>query len=96
MRPTNKTVNGTSFHGDTITTTLGVLKRVLGNPHYTGGVEDKVQNEWEMETNSGEVFTVYDWKTYRPYTDNDLIEWHIGGHDEKTTQQAQQELEEIL
>jgi hypothetical protein len=96
MKPTSKTINGTSFHNSTITTTLSDLKRVLGKPHYRGGFEDKVQNEWEMETNDGEVFTVYDWKTYRPYNDNELIDWHIGGHNKETTQQAKQEILDVL
>jgi len=96
MKPTSKTINGTSFHNSTIITTLSDLKRVLGEPHYRGGFEDKVQNEWEMETNDGEVFTVYDWKTYRPYNDNELINWHIGGHNKETTQQAKQEILDVL
>jgi hypothetical protein len=33
MKPTSKTVNGTSFYGDAITATLSDLKRVLGEPY---------------------------------------------------------------
>ena len=62
MKPTNKLESGTSFFGDTIITTLSNLKLMLGEPHYTGDTQSKVQNEWLMETNDGEVFTVYDWK----------------------------------
>ena len=96
MKPTNKTINGTSFHGDVVVATLNNLKRILGEPYYNGGFEDKVQNEWVMETNDGEVFTVYDWKIYKPYNDNEIIEWHIGGYNKETTQQAKQEILEIL
>jgi hypothetical protein len=96
MKPTSKTVNGTSFYGDAITATLSDLKRVLGEPYYNGSIEDKVQNEWLMETNDGKVFTVYDWKIYRPYNNNELIDWHIGGHNKETTQQAKQEILDVL
>jgi len=96
MKPTSKTVNGTSFYGDAITATLNDLKRVLGEPYYNGSIEDKVQNEWLMETNDGKVFTVYDWKIYRPYNNNELIDWHIGGHNKETTQQAKQEILNVL
>ena len=96
MKPTNKLESGTSFFGDTIITTLSNLKLMLGEPHYTGDTQDKVQNEWLMETNDGEVFTVYDWKTYRYYTNTEVLSWHIGGFNKQATQKAQQELVETL
>ena len=92
MKPTSKTSNGTSFHGSIVRTTLNNLKRVLGTPHYIGDVDDKVQNEWILETNSGEVFTVYDWKEYRHYKNTEVLEWHIGGHSESTTELGKFEL----
>jgi hypothetical protein len=56
------------------------LVRVLGEPTYPlASGDDKVQKEWVVKYN-GEVFTVYDWKTYDSgYTMNELDEFHIGG-----------------
>ena len=96
MIKTSKSTSGTSFHFDTVTTTKNMLESVLGEIDYSGDYEDKVQNEWNMELETGEVFTVYDWKEYRPYSNDDVIEWHIGGHDRIVTSQAKQLIEEKI
>jgi hypothetical protein len=88
MKPTNQSTSGTSFHGSIVHASVNEMKQVLGNVKYYGAVGDKVQHEWEMENEFGNVFTVYDWKEYRSYTDDELIEWHIGGHDKATTDHA--------
>jgi len=56
------------------------LVRVLGEPTYSDPSGDnKVQKEWVVRYN-GEIFTVYDWKTFDPeYTMNELDQFHIGG-----------------
>ena len=74
----NKTV-GSSLAGY-IHCTYKELLEVLGEPTYQDPSGDsKVQKEWVVEYN-GEVFTIYDWKTYDPeYTMNELDEFHIGG-----------------
>jgi hypothetical protein len=96
IKKTNKSLDGTSFHGNTITATLADLMNVLGAPDCTGDSNDKVQNEWELELEDGTVFSVYDWKEYRRYTDTTEIEWHIGGMSENATYRAQCYLEEAL
>ena len=53
---------------------------------------DKVNFEWVMENEEGEVFTVYDWKEYRVLDENELIEWHIGGHSSLSTDLAVNEI----
>ena len=45
-----------------------------------------------MENEKGEVFTVYDWKEYRVLDENELIEWHIGGHSSLSTGLAVDEI----
>jgi len=62
IKKTNKSMNGTSFHGATITATLAELKISLGEPSNTGDSNDKVQNEWDLELEDGTVFSVYDWE----------------------------------
>ena len=56
------------------------LIRVLGEPTYsTPSGDNKVQKEWVVEYN-GEVFTIYDYKTYDvEFTMNELDEFHVGG-----------------
>jgi hypothetical protein len=49
-----------------------------------------------METNLGGVFTIYDWKEYRPLDLDEVIEFHIGGHSKHVTEHAKEELENIL
>ena len=93
MRKTNKSTGGTSFHDTTIGTTVHTLRKLLGEPiceDNTG--EDKVNFEWEMETNDGDVFTVYDWKEYKALDEHEIIEFHIGGHSKSVTEQAKKEI----
>ena len=96
IKKTNKSLDGTSFHGATFSATLADLQVILGAPNHTSDHHDKVQNEWEMELEDGTVFSVYDWKEYRRYTDKETIEWHIGGKCEKDTFVAQDTLVEAL
>lgn len=94
MKPTTKSANGTSFHGTTITTSVQKLRMVLGEPKYSANDGmDKVNFEWQAETESGDVFTVYDWKEYKRIDENERVEFHIGGHTNNATVKA---LDEIL
>ena len=74
----NKAI-GTVNQGE-IQATYQDLIRVLGEPTYsTPSGDNKVQKEWVVEYN-GEVFTIYDWKTYdEEYTMNELDEFNVGG-----------------
>jgi len=96
IKKTNKSLDGTSFHGATFSATLADLQIILGAPNHTSDHHDKVQNEWELELEDGTVFSVYDWKEYRRYTDKETIEWHIGGMNQKDTFVAQDTLVEAL
>jgi hypothetical protein len=96
IKKTNKSLDGTSFHGATFSATLADLQVILGAPNSGGDHHDKVQNEWELELEDGTVFSVYDWKEYRRYTDKETIEWHIGGMNLKDTFVAQDALVEAL
>jgi hypothetical protein len=89
MQRTFQSIGGTSFHNTTIKCSVSTLIKVLGEPEYfPNDGEDKVNFEWEMETNEGDVFTVYDWKEYRSLNENEMIEWHIGGETKNVTEQA--------
>jgi len=97
MKPTQKETSGTSFYDTTINCSVATFKKVLGEPVYDGNDGlDKVNFEWEMETEEGDVFTVYDWKEYRPLNENEIIEWHIGGMSGRITEQAKREIKEAI
>lgn len=94
MKKTFKETGGTSFHDTVIEATVNELKHILGEPYYDGNEgRNKVNFEWEMETDNGDVFTVYDWKEYRSLSGNEVVEWHIGGHSKRVTEQAKREIE---
>ena len=97
MKATSKEIDGTSFHETTIKCSVATLRKVLGEPDYEpNDGEDKINFEWVMETNDGDVFTVYDWKEYRSLNENEMIEWHIGGRNKKSTEQAKSEIREAI
>jgi hypothetical protein len=58
------------------------LVNKLGKPSVIGSGDDKVQYEWIMKF-EGEIFTIYDWKTYdAEYTEYELDTWSVGGNDQ--------------
>jgi len=61
--------------------TYDQLFNFLGEPTFDGpSGDDKTQVEWVVDFN-GDVFTIYDWKTYdRNYTENSLTTWSVGGN----------------
>ena len=83
---TAPSVNGTSLVGHLEGFTFDNLVNVLGQPTFDEpSGDDKVQVEWVVEYD-GEVYTVYDWKTYnREFTLNNLTEWNVGGKSKATT-----------
>jgi hypothetical protein len=97
MKPTSQSANGTSFHDDTFRASVADLRKILGEPTYEcNDGSDKVNFDWTMETKDGEVFTVYDWKEYRPLRETETIEWHIGGHSGLITYKALEEIKSAL
>jgi len=89
--------SGGSFHDTTIKTTVNKLEQTIGQAQciYNSG-DDKVNYDWCCETEDGDVFTIYDWKEYRPIGSNEVIEFHIGGETKSITEQAKRELLTIL
>lgn len=97
MKKTDKILHGTLFHGEVFRATVGELRRALGEPTYCDNHgKAKVNFEWQMETAAGELFTVYDWKEWRPLTEDETVEWYIGGETAKVTCQAFNEIIKAL
>ena len=97
MKFTTKSTSGTSFFGTTIRTTVNNLIENIGEPTFEeNSGKDKVNFEWELETESGEVFTIYDWKEYRSIGWDEEIEFHIGGMNRWSCEEALEELERLI
>ena len=96
-KKTYKSTDGTSFFGTTIRATVNQLISAFGEPSDDSNTgEDKVNFEWEMETEEGEVFTIYDWKEYRMIDVDEYVIWHIGAKDKSTSNTAEDEILEKL
>lgn len=71
--------SGTSLKGY-INATYSQLVKTLGEPTYNEPSGDnKVQVKWVVGF-EGNIFTIYDWKTYsREFTENELTIFNVGG-----------------
>ena len=78
-------VNGTYKIGSLKGLYFRDLVEKLGEPTVTGSGDDKVQYEWIIKF-EGQIFTIYDWKTYdQEYTEQELTTWSIGGNEDSAT-----------
>ena len=89
----SKSEHGTSYHLIDIKSTLNLLRKVLGEPKYMCNTGyDKTNVEYVCETEDGDVFTIYDWKMYRPIGDDEVIRFHIGADTDRIAFKAKNEL----
>jgi hypothetical protein len=94
---TKKSASITSFHGTTLKATPQQLINLFPmSCHEQNDGRDKTNFDFTLVTESGEVFTIYDWKEYRPLQMNEIIEWHIGGRNQETCLQGKAEVLELL
>jgi hypothetical protein len=92
-----KSGSGTSFYDTVITCSYNQLAQAIGEPQHSDNTgEDKTNFDWKCELEDGRVFTIYDWKEYRPISKEEIIEWHIGGYNHIVTEQALIELTALL
>ena len=96
MKISKKESNGTSFHGHTIKATKAQLMAIIGAPQYVNPPLEKCQNDWILENEHGRVFTIYDWKEYRAFGDDEVISWHIGAHRFTDSHIGHQEIQQAL
>jgi hypothetical protein len=95
-KKTYQDVDGTSFHGVVIRATVNQLTKAFGEPYDNNSGEDKVNFEWDMETNEGEVFCIYDWKVGRPLGKDEFVTWHIGAKSKSVSNDAEREILKAL
>lgn len=95
MKQTEQTPNLTSFHGHQIAATPFELELIF-DMEPKGGLDGKTTKRWTLETESGKVFSVYDWKYYREIGLHETILWNIGGHRIEETAEAEKEIMQAL
>ena len=97
IKKSNNYPSNTSFHGDVVRASVNDLTKLLGYP--TDGsddINDKVQNEWCVETDEGVCGFIYDWKEYRRYKDTACIGWHIGATNAQESRKIKTALQSAL
>ena len=68
-----------TFHNHDFIAAQEDIEKVCGEVMYTDpDPDEQTQNEWEMQTEDGTPFTIYDFKEYREYDKHEKITWHIG------------------
>ena len=96
IKSSNNYPTNTSFHGDEVRTSKSALVKLLGYPDGTDDINEKVQNEWCVETEEGICGYIYDWKEYRRYKDTAPICWHIGAKNPADSQKIKEALKVAL
>ena len=87
----------TSFRGDVVVASVNELIKVLGCPtEGTDDIDEKVQNQWLVETEDGTCGYVYDWKEYRRYSNSARIDWHIGAKNPAESHKIKEALQAAL
>jgi hypothetical protein len=79
-----------------IVTTVNKLIDAIGKPQIEDNDgNDKVNVEWICELSDGTVFTIYDWKEYRPLEYDEEIEFHIGAKNGELSKRAADTLDKL-
>ena len=73
-----KRMFGTSFHNATFNASVDELTTLLGEENVGASGDGKCKHEWFVKTNEDKYFSIYDWKEYRDYPSDEIINWHIG------------------
>lgn len=98
LRLSNRSANGTSFHGSTVRASKKQLVAILGEPN-SDGDGYKVNYEWNLEHRSEDapidVVTLYDWRE-GPISDDRMIDWHVGGNNKTVTDYVAAEITKRL
>ena len=97
VKLSKKSPTGTSFHNVTVQCTPQQLIDLLGPAQWgSNDGRDKTNFDWVCETETGILFTIYDWKEYRVLDMLDQVVWHIGGNSFSNTFEAGKLLNQAL
>lgn len=96
-KATSQIADGTSYYFVSLQATPKQLVTLFPNSFEAENTgEDKVNFDFTLETEDGDVFTLYDWKEYRRLQANEVVEWHIGAKDRLVALKAKQEVTSLL
>lgn len=88
---------GLSFFFDSVRTNVKTLKKKLGPPCFEeNDGQEKCNYTWNVVTDTGIPFSIYDWKENRPLDENEYIDFHIGATNEKDSKIAKEALIHFL
>jgi hypothetical protein len=88
IRDVQRIIN-TSFHDHTFDCSVDELFFKFGKPQFQDNTgAEKVNVEFWLTLADGTIFTVYDWKIYRPIQLGEVVTWHIGAHSESDSLKA--------
>ena len=87
-------VNMTSFWGDTIYTSASEICNKLGVKITCYG-GDKTNFEFELETEDGIAFTLYDWKEGDWVTKDTRLHYHIGARSADESKKALEDIKSL-
>ena len=73
-----KRMFGTSFHNATFNASVDELTALFGEENVGASGDEKCKHEWFVKTDEDKYFSIYDWKEYRDYPSDEIINWHIG------------------
>ena len=97
VEKTEKNTSGTSFHCVTFNANVNDLIKIFGEPTIQDNTGDyKTNFDWHLQTPSGDVFTVYDWKEYRKLNLDETIEWHIGAFSKDVSSEAKAQILDVF
>ena len=81
------------FHNHAFEAAIEDIEKVCGAVMYTDSdITERTQNEWEMQTEDGTPFTIYDFKEYREYDKVEKVTWHIGSGNRFGSKKGYEEL----
>jgi hypothetical protein len=95
MKQTTKSTSGTHFLDVTVFASRKELITICGKPQPSSD-DFKVRYCWDMETEDGDVFTIYDWRDLFIRDLDEPITWHIGSFDYLAADTARHELTQAL
>jgi hypothetical protein len=94
---TKKSAGGTSYFQTNLHATPQQLIDLFPYSYYEqNNGSDKTNFDFTLETESGDVFTIYDWKKYRPLKMDEVVKWHIGAFNGNVSEQGKQEVMALL
>jgi hypothetical protein len=93
IKKTDKSATGTSYHMIDVKTTLRKLIDTFGEPQsICNDGSDKTNINYVLENSDGMIFTIYDWKMYRPIDMDEVLHFHIGAYNVHNAFEAKNEM----